>query len=73
MSLSRWMPRATTMQGAPVVAHLAIDPVEWRDLAQDIAAAGGRLLALWGTNRFEQCDTVQAVAIAPPRVLAITV
>ncbi len=73
MSLSRWMSRATTTQTNPAISHLAIDPVEWRDLAQDIAAAGGRLLALWGTNRVGQSDTVQAVAIAPPRVLAITV
>jgi len=50
-----------------------VEPHEWRDLAQDVAAAGGRLLALWGTNRVGQCDTLHAVAVAPPRILAVTI
>ena len=66
------MPRVTSTQTGAAVSQLVIDPVEWRDLAQDIAAAGGRLLALWGTNRVGQCHTLHAVAIAPPRVLLIS-
>ena len=73
MSLSRWMPRATSTHAGAAISQLVVDPVEWRDLAQDIAAAGGRLLALWGTNRVGQCDTIHAVAIAPPRALLISV
>jgi Ni,Fe-hydrogenase III large subunit/Ni,Fe-hydrogenase III component G len=53
--------------------QLVVDPDEWRDLAQDIAAAGGRLLALWGTKRVGQRDTLHAVAVAPPGVLAVTI
>ncbi len=72
MTLARWMTRATSTQAGAAVTQLVVEPHEWRDLAQDVAAAGGRLLALWGTNRVGQCDTVHAVAIAPPRVLAVT-
>ena len=67
------MTRATSTQAGAADLHLVVDPVEWRDLAQDIAAAGGRLLALWGTSRVGQGDTLHAVAVAPPRVLAVTV
>ena len=73
MSLSRWMSRATTAQAGAAISQLVVEPNEWRDLAQDIAADGGRLLALWGTNRVGQCDTLHAVAIATPRVFLITV
>ena len=67
------MTRATSAQAGAAISRLVVEPIEWRELAQDIAAAGGRLLALWGTNRVGQCDTLHAVAIAPPRVLLITV
>ena len=73
MSLSRWMTRAASTQAGAAVLQLVVEPHEWRDLAQDIAVAGGRLLALWGTNRVGQCDTLHAVAIAPPRLLLISV
>ena len=66
------MTRATSTQAGAAISQLVVAPVEWRDLAQDIAAAGGRLLALWGTNRVGQRDTLHAVAIAPPRVLLIS-
>ena len=66
------MTRATSTQAGATISQLVVAPVDWRDLAQDIAAAGGRLLALWGTNRVGQRDTLHAVAIAPPRVLLIS-
>jgi Ni,Fe-hydrogenase III large subunit len=67
------MTRATSTQAGAAVPQLVVEPIEWRDLAQDIAAASGRLLALWGTNRVGQRDTLHAVAIAPSRVLLISV
>ena len=73
MSLVRWMTRATSTQAGAAVTQLLVEPQEWRELAQDVAAAGGRLLALWGTNRVGQCDTLHAVTVAPPRVLAVTI
>jgi len=67
------MTRATSTQAGAAVTQLLVEPQEWRELAQDVAAAGGRLLALWGTNRVGQCDTLHAVTVAPPRVLAVTI
>jgi Ni,Fe-hydrogenase III component G len=67
------MTRATPTHVGAADSHLVVDPVEWRDLAQDLAAAGGRLLALWGTTRVGQGGTLHAVAIAPPHILAVTV
>lgn len=52
---------------------LTIDAADWRDLAQDIAAAGGRLLALWGTQRPDQGQVLHAVAMGQSRVLFVTV
>jgi len=44
VSLTRWMQRATPADAGCGYATLAIDSSEWRDLALDIAAAGGRLV-----------------------------
>ena len=37
------------MPGAPGLRRVELDAARWRDFAQDSAASGGRLLALWGT------------------------
>jgi Ni,Fe-hydrogenase III large subunit len=73
MSLARWMDRATPPQAATGLAELVVEPVEWRELAQDVAAASGRLLALWGTRRVPHGDALRAVVVAPPRALLVTV
>ena len=73
MSLARWMNRATPPQAAAGIAELVVEPVEWRDLAQDVAAASGRLLALWGSKTLSNGDVLRAVVVAPPRVLLVTV
>jgi Ni,Fe-hydrogenase III large subunit/Ni,Fe-hydrogenase III component G len=38
------------MPGAPGLRAIEVDPSAWRDVARDVAASGGRLLALWGTH-----------------------
>jgi Ni,Fe-hydrogenase III component G len=73
VSLTRWIPRAEITDAAATCTALAIAATDWRDLAQDIAAAGGRLLALWGTRRADAADSLHAVAIVPSRVLFVTV
>ncbi|HTV52147.1 MAG TPA: hypothetical protein VME21_13245 [Steroidobacteraceae bacterium] len=47
MPLSRWLARTQGLPGAPGVRGLQVDAEEWRQLARDVAGAGGRLLALW--------------------------
>ncbi len=48
MALSRWLEQARAMPGAPGLRAIDVDASRWRDVAQDVAASGGRLLALWG-------------------------
>jgi Ni,Fe-hydrogenase III large subunit len=52
---------------------LVVEPVEWRNLVQDVAAASGRLLALWSSKTLSNGDVLRAVVVAPPRVLLVTV
>jgi Ni,Fe-hydrogenase III large subunit/Ni,Fe-hydrogenase III component G len=67
------MDRATAPQAATGVAELVVEPNEWRELAQDVAAASGRLLALWGSRSLANGDVLRAVVLAPPRALLVTV
>jgi Ni,Fe-hydrogenase III large subunit/Ni,Fe-hydrogenase III component G len=52
-----------------------VEAADWRELAKDIAAAGGRLLALWGSNRAGSSGRhgIRAVAVTPPRVLLVRI
>ncbi len=47
MPLRRWWERAQSVPGAPHARGLAVSVDEWRQVAQDTAAAGGVLLSLW--------------------------
>lgn len=67
------MDRATPPQVAAGVAELVVAPNEWRELAQDVAAASGRLLALWGSRSLADGDVLRAIVVAPPRALLVTV
>jgi Ni,Fe-hydrogenase III large subunit len=67
------MDRATPPQAAAGYADLVVEPNEWRELAQDVAAASGKLLALWGTNVARPGEALRAVVVAPPRALLVTV
>jgi Ni,Fe-hydrogenase III large subunit len=49
MVLRSWVARSSRLPGAPGVHALAVSREEWRQLATDLAAANGRLLALWGS------------------------
>ncbi len=73
MSLARWIERESTVDAGSNVVHLVVAGPEWRELAKDIVAAGGRLLALWATRRSARIDVLQAVAIVVPRVLHVSV
>ncbi|MGE0225069.1 MAG: hydrogenase expression protein HypE [Acetobacteraceae bacterium] len=47
MPLRRWLDDATPLPGAPRVRGLTVDADAWRQVAQEVAATGGRLLSLW--------------------------
>jgi Ni,Fe-hydrogenase III large subunit len=72
LSLTRWMNRASSTDPGSACRTLTIDPTDWRDLALDIAATGGRLLALWGTPRARHGATLHAVATVPSGALMVT-
>ena len=50
MPLRRWWDRAEPVSGAPQVRGLGVRSEEWLQVAQDVAAAGGVLHALWGSS-----------------------
>jgi len=72
VTLSRWMTAATPVAAATAHAVLEVEPAAWRDLASDIAACGGRLLALWGSCAADGAR-LSAVALTLPRVLIVHV
>ena len=47
MELQNWMDRSTPLPGAPGARRVEVRLQEWRACALDVAAGGGRLLALW--------------------------
>jgi Ni,Fe-hydrogenase III large subunit/Ni,Fe-hydrogenase III component G len=70
--LKRWLGEARAMPGAPGLRTVAVDPAAWRDLAQDVAASGGRLLALWGGRDAAGVRGVAMVALVPDGAVAGT-
>ena len=50
MPASKWWARAREIPGAPNARGLAVTREEWTQAAQDLAAAGGRLLSLWAAS-----------------------
>ncbi|HZF29475.1 MAG TPA: Ni,Fe-hydrogenase III large subunit [Gammaproteobacteria bacterium] len=49
MPLRRWLEQARPLPGAPAQALLRVRREDWPAVTQAVAAAGGRLLALWTT------------------------
>ena len=72
MSLSRRLDDARALPGAAGLRILDVRPAAWRDLAQDVAGSGGRLLALWGTCHTEAERVVTMVALLPDGAVAVT-
>lgn len=56
MPLTRWWTRARQVPGAPGTRGLGVTVEEWRQTTSDIAAAGGRLLAMWASGEGGQHD-----------------
>jgi Ni,Fe-hydrogenase III large subunit/Ni,Fe-hydrogenase III component G len=56
----KWWARAHEVSGAPKARGLAVRREEWTHVAQDVAAAGGRLVSLWAAR---DADTPSSTAI----------
>jgi Ni,Fe-hydrogenase III large subunit/Ni,Fe-hydrogenase III component G len=71
MPITRWWNQAQLVPGAHGVKGLEVDAAGWRDAAQDVAATGGRLLALWGETSAGQRASVSALYLAQQGALAV--
>jgi Ni,Fe-hydrogenase III large subunit len=60
MPLRAWWARSELQPGAPGLSTVMASREEWRSLAQDVAAAGGRLLAMWASADARGAPTVRA-------------
>jgi Ni,Fe-hydrogenase III large subunit len=70
MVLQYWIDQSRPLPGAPGLRQLDVTRDTWHQSARDIAAAGGRLLALWVDC--EDVATVRAALIAESVVLVLT-
>ena len=50
MGLKTWLPVSTPLADDPAIRRMLVNADAWRRLAEDVAASGGRLLALWGQD-----------------------
>lgn len=50
MPLAQWWRRSQPVPGAPRVGALGVTAEEWQHCAADVAATGGRLLAMWASG-----------------------
>jgi Ni,Fe-hydrogenase III large subunit/Ni,Fe-hydrogenase III component G len=71
MPFAKWWNRAETLAGAPGIRAMVADSSGWRDVAQDVAAGGGRLLALWADTSLAGRATIHALYLAQPGGLAV--
>jgi Ni,Fe-hydrogenase III large subunit/Ni,Fe-hydrogenase III component G len=69
--VARWLEQAEPAAGAPRASALEVDAQAWRNVAQDVAAGGGRLLALWGDTSLPGRASVQALYVAQPGAVAV--
>jgi len=67
--LRRWLEQSTSLPGAPGARRLDVTIEGWQACAQDAAAIGARLLALWADGVHPV--TVYAALVAEPAVLLI--
>ena len=64
MALRAWFVRSHAQPGAPGLRALTVSREEWREVVQDLAAAGGRLVALWGSEDERAAPIVRATFLA---------
>ena len=70
MPLRRWIEQSIPVPGIAGMRRVDVTPDSWLACAQDMAAGGGRLLALWADAT--RPVTVYAVLIAEPTVLLLS-
>jgi Ni,Fe-hydrogenase III large subunit/Ni,Fe-hydrogenase III component G len=71
MALQDWFARSEVLRGAPWLRALTVSCDEWRQAAQDLAAAGGRLVALWASHE-DAAPRVHTALLAESKGLVLT-
>jgi Ni,Fe-hydrogenase III large subunit len=64
MPFASWWDRADALAGAPGIRSLALSAADWREVAKDVVAGGGRLLALWADTSMAGHATVHALYLS---------
>jgi len=72
MALRAWFDRSSVQPGAPGLRALTVSREEWRQVAQDSAAAGGRLAALWASEDERPAPIVRAAFLAEQSGLVLS-
>jgi len=79
MVMRRWFDRAAASSdgdgaigGAPRTWGLTVTREEWREAAENVAAGGGRLLAMWASRTAAAESVVRAAFVADAGVLVLT-
>lgn len=73
MPVQTWFANSQPQPGAPGLCALTVSPEQWRQVAQDFAAAAGRLLALWASADERGTPTIRAAFLAERRGLLLSV
>ena len=71
MSLDAWFDSAQAVPGAPACRKAVVDAGDWRGVAEDFAAEGGRLLALWAEGAGATGPAVFAAYAAAAGVIVV--
>jgi Ni,Fe-hydrogenase III large subunit len=60
MAVQDWFTRSEVLRGSPGLRALTVAHDQWRWAAQDLAAAGGRLVTLWASADERMAPTIRA-------------
>jgi Ni,Fe-hydrogenase III large subunit/Ni,Fe-hydrogenase III component G len=72
MALRAWFARSNTQPGAPGLRALTVSREEWRHVARDLAAASGRLVALWASRDERGAPTIRGSFLAESSGLVLS-
>ena len=71
MPMAAWQNRAQALAGSPAAMRLAVTAAEWLQIATELAAASGQLLAMWATPVAGEHALVRAALLLRARVLVL--
>jgi Ni,Fe-hydrogenase III large subunit/Ni,Fe-hydrogenase III component G len=72
VTLQDWFAGSEALRGAPCLQALTVSHEQWRLVAQDLAAAGGRLVALWANGDERTMPQIRAAFLTERRGLVVT-